>query len=97
MTENQEGMIFIGQKPLMNYVNASQMQLKRTDEIKILARGRNISKAVDVVEVCKRFMDGNAIVGEIQIASEEIEDKKTPGRKVNISSIEISLKNKKAL
>ncbi|MBN1385695.1 DNA-binding protein Alba [Candidatus Woesearchaeota archaeon] len=82
--------IFIGGKPFMNYVTGVVMQLttKNAGEVIVKARGKFISRAVDVVEVAtKRFLEGQAKVKDIRIDSEEFENKE--GRKVRVSTIEV--------
>ena len=84
--------VFIGSKPFMNYVTAVVMQLttKNTSEVIIKARGKFISRAVDVAEVSsKRFLESTASVKNIQIGSEEFTNKE--GRQVRVSNIEITL------
>jgi len=85
--------IFIGEKPFMNYVTAvvTQFKTKGQKEVVIKARGKFISRAVDVAEVsAKKFLkDGNIKVKDIKINSEEFENKE--GRKVNVSTIDIIL------
>ena len=79
----------------MNYVTAVVMQFttKEADEVIVKARGKFISRAIDVVEVAtKRFLDGKVEVGDIKIGSEEFENQ--DGRKVRVSTIEIVLKRK---
>ena len=84
--------IFIGNKPFMNYVTSVVMQFttKGEEEVKVKARGKFISRAVDVSEVAmKRFLKDQIKVKEILIASEEF--KNTEGRDVRVSTIEIVL------
>lgn len=84
--------IFVGNKPFMNYVTAVVMQFttKNAEEITIKARGKFISRAVDIAEVaCKRFLPEQSKVGDIQISSEEFKNKE--GKDVRVSSIEIKL------
>jgi len=91
----EDNTIFIGEKPFMNYVTAVVMQFTTKDagEIFIKARGKFISRAVDVAEVSsKRFLNGQADVGDIKIDSEEFTNKE--GRQVRVSTIEITLKRK---
>ena len=53
MTEEEERRdLFIGKKPVMTYVLV--LVSNTTREARILSRGRNISKSVDVFEVFKR-------------------------------------------
>lgn len=88
-----DNVVFIGGKPFMNYVTGVVMQFttQNATEMTIKARGKFISKAVDVAEVArKRFLkDQNISIKEIKIDSEEFENKE--GKKVNVSIIEIIL------
>ena len=84
--------IFIGNKPFMNYVTGVVMQFttKQASEVTIKARGKFISRAVDVAEVAaKRFLDNNVNVKDIRINSEEFTNKE--GKQVRVSTIEIAL------
>ncbi|MBI2651144.1 DNA-binding protein Alba [Candidatus Woesearchaeota archaeon] len=84
--------IFIGGKPFMNYVTGVVMQFttKNADEVIVKARGKFISRAVDVAEVAaKRFLDGAVGVKDIKIDSEGF--KNDEGRDVRVSTIEITL------
>ena len=87
--------IFIGNKPFMNYVTAVVMQFttKGTPEVVVKARGKFISRAVDVAEVAaKRFLDNNVGIKDIKIDSEEFTNKE--GREVRVSNIEITMSKK---
>jgi len=95
-TENKEDLdniVYIGGKPFMNYVTGVVMQftMKGAKEVIVKARGKFIARAVDIVEVCrKRFLrDQNIQVKDIKIDSEEFENRE--GRKVNVSTIDITL------
>ena len=96
MERSDENVVFIGGKPFMNYVTAVVMQFttKGAREVVICARGKFISRAVDVAEVCKkRFLkDHNIEVKNIKTDSEEFENNE--GRKVNVSTIDITLSKK---
>ncbi len=82
--------VFIGQKPIMAYVTAIVMQFTGgTNEVTIKARGRAISAAVDVVEVCRRrFFEGKLHVKNIAIATEQLGQE---GEVRNVSTIEITV------
>lgn len=87
-----DNLIFIGGKPFMNYVTGVVMQFttKGANEVIVKARGKFISRAVDVAEVSsRRFLEGNIEVKDIKIGSEEFENKE--GRQVRVSTIEIVL------
>ena len=90
---NDDNSIFIGGKPFMNYVTGVVMQFtsKNANEVIVKARGKFISRAVDVAEVAsKRFLKGTVELGGIKIDSEEFENKE--GRQIRVSIIEITLK-----
>ncbi len=85
--------IFIGNKPFMNYVTGVVMQFttQQASEVIIKARGKFISRAVDVAEVSsKRFLDNGVSVQDIRINSESFTNNE--GKNVRVSTIEISLK-----
>lgn len=88
-----ENVIYISDKPFMNYVTGVVMQFmtKNSKEVIIKARGKFISRAADVSEVVKnKFLkEQNLKTKEIKIDSEEFTNKE--GKKVNVSSIEITL------
>ena len=87
--------IFIGGKPFMNYVTGVVMQFttKNANEVLVKARGKFISRAVDVAEVAaKRFLEGTVGITDIRIDSEEFENKE--GKQVRVSTIEIMLGRK---
>jgi len=85
--------IFIGQKPIMSYVTAIVMQLNSgSKEVTVKARGRVISQAVDVVEVCRRrFFAGKLDITEIKIGTEVLGEE---GQSRNVSTFEIKLARK---
>ena len=93
--EEDNNSIYIGGKPFMNYVTAVVMQFTTKDrqEVIVKARGKYISRAVDVCEVAaKRFLVDKIEIGDIKINSEEFQNKE--GRDVRVSSIELTLKKK---
>ena len=87
--------VFIGGKPFMNYVTGVVMHFttKNAPEVVIKARGKFISRAVDVAEVTsKRFLPDQINIDNIKIDSEEFTNKE--GREVRVSNIEITLVKK---
>ncbi|MDI6737318.1 MAG: DNA-binding protein Alba [Nanoarchaeota archaeon] len=94
MDEN-EHVIFVGSKPFMNYVTGVVMQFttQNAENVTIKARGKFISKAVDIAEVAaKRFLDNTVVVGSIQTDSEEFKNKE--GRQIRVSTIALALQKK---
>ena len=66
--------IYIGSKPVLNYVTALVTALQKDPNVNVMARGRAISSAVDVVEVCKRSYVTDIIVDDILIGTEKMGD-----------------------
>jgi DNA-binding protein len=74
----------------MNYVLATLTQFNEgAEEVAIKARGRAISRAVDVAEIVRNRFLPNVTVKSIKIDTEELDSEQ--GRKVNVSTIEIVL------
>jgi DNA-binding protein len=87
-----ENSIFVGNKPFMNYVTGVVMQFttKGASEVVVKARGKFISRAVDIAEVAaKRFLQGGVFIKGIKVDSEEFKNQE--GRTVRVSTIEITL------
>lgn len=91
--DRPDNVIFVGIKPFMNYVTGVVMQFqnKGQNEVIVSARGKFISKAVDVVEVARRtfLKDENIKIDNISISSEQFENKE--GKRIFVSTIEIKL------
>jgi archaea-specific DNA-binding protein len=87
---NTTNTVYIGQKPLMNYVLAVVKQLNGgSSDVMIRARGRSISKAVDVALIVNdRFVETSDVQGII-IKTEVLEG--DDGSSSKVSSIEISI------
>ncbi len=89
--DDDENTIFVGSKETMNYVQAVMTQFNSgSDEVVIKARGRAISKAVDVAEITRHRFIEEAEITEIITDTEEIENDE--GGTTNVSSMEITLK-----
>ncbi len=93
MTEDNS--IYIGKKPAMNYVLAVITQFNKGtgNEAVIKARGKSISRAVDVAEIVRKKFITDVIITDIKIDTDKItiEDNST----MNVSSIEIYLRKPK--
>jgi len=86
--ENDD-VVYVGNKPVMNYVLAVVTQFNGgTNEVTIKARGRAISRAVDVAEVVRnRFLD-NVEVKDILISTEKVTSDRG---ETNVSAMEITI------
>ncbi len=85
-----EAVILVGRKPTMNYVLATTLPLTEGKKVVLKARGRAISKAVDVVEVVRRRFVKDAKIENVNIGTEEGRVG-NDGRPRNVSTIEITL------
>ncbi len=84
-----ENVVFIGIKPVMNYVLAVITQFNMgSGDVTLKARGRAISRAVDVAEITRnRFLQGMTVQG-ITIGTEQVQGESGAA---NVSTIEIVL------
>ncbi|NPA76987.1 MAG: DNA-binding protein Alba [Candidatus Diapherotrites archaeon] len=69
-----ENEVYVGKKGVMNYVLAVVTQFNQgAKEVHIKARGRAISKAVDVAEVVRNRFLPEVQVKQIDISTEELQ------------------------
>ncbi|MCD6522518.1 MAG: DNA-binding protein Alba [Candidatus Diapherotrites archaeon] len=89
----EENTVFIGKKGVMSYVLAVVTQFNQgANEVTIKARGRAISRAVDVAEIVRNRFVQDAKVKDIKISTEELEKKEEgEGNATKVSAIEITL------
>ncbi len=91
MAEENDNTIFVGKKPSMSYVLAAITQFSEgKNEIVIKARGRSISKAVDVSQIIKNKFIPDIKFDDIKIGTDQIESENK--EKINVSTIEITLR-----
>lgn len=88
----EDNSVFIGTKPAMNYVLAVVTQFnKGSKQVIVKARGKAISRAVDVVEIVRKRFISNLNIDDIHISTESLTvDKK----RINVSAMEITLTKK---
>ena len=91
---HEENVIYVGRKPVMNYVLAVMNSLKQRglDEVVLKVRGRAISTAVDAAEVTRRYvkdLEAAVSIGTEQLPREE-------GGTRNVSTMEITMKRNRA-
>ena len=86
--------VFIGKKPLMTYVTATLVQLANEPTVIIKARGKSITRAVDVAQIIVKRMDTLGYkTSQVKLGSEVV--KSDDGRTRNVSTIEISVSREK--
>ena len=70
-----------------------QFTTQNAPEVVIKARGKFISRCVDVAEVvAKRFLENTVAVKDVKIDSEEFQSRE--GKTVRVSTIEVTLVKK---
>jgi DNA-binding protein len=88
---SKDNVVYVGSKPIMNYCMAVIESLRHSDTVALKARGRAISRAVDVAEVTRnRYLNG-VRVESIDIMTEELDSHDGDTR--NVSAITILLRN----
>jgi DNA-binding protein len=88
---NMSNTVLIGKKPVMNYVLAGLTLIQNgQDAVSIKARGRSISKAVDVAQIITKRFATDVTVKGININTEQVKSIET-GNLNNVSSMEICL------
>ncbi|MEM4633664.1 MAG: DNA-binding protein Alba [Candidatus Anstonellaceae archaeon] len=89
-TKKDPNVIYIGKKSVMGYVLAVVTQFNGgAKEVYIKARGKSISRAVDVAEIVRNRFLSDVKVANIAINTEEMDSE--DGSKTKVSVIEIKL------
>ena len=86
----KDNIIFVGKKPAMSYVMAVVTQFSTgVNEVHVKARGKSISRAVDVAEVYRSRFD-KTVNYSVDLGTDSVQD--DSGNSVNVSTISILLK-----
>jgi DNA-binding protein len=89
-TRRASNEILIGKKPLMTYVTATLVQFANEPTVVVKARGRSITRAVDVAQIIvKRMGNIGYKIGRVKIDSQIIQSE--DGKERNVSTIEIEI------
>jgi len=75
--------VYIGSKEISRYISACFYALGKSESLKIIARGSNIKKSIDILAILKRDYLENPKYN-IEVDSEPFENR-------NVSTLEISL------
>ncbi len=90
MTETNA--VLIGKKPIMNYVLACITTFHGgAKEVSIKARGRAISRAIDVAEVVRHRFLPDVKIKSIGIGTDQFLPQDEGDQATNVSTIEITL------
>jgi DNA-binding protein len=89
----KSGIVFIGSKPVMDYVLAVITRLSASDakEVILKARGQAITTAVDVAEVTRNRFLKDLKVSKVAIGTEEMPPREGENRTRMVSTMEITL------
>ncbi len=93
MTERQQDVIFVGNKPPMSYVLAiiTAFSSGTAKETTLKARGQAITTAVDVAEITRNRFIKDLKVTKIAIGTAEMPPREGENRSRMVSTIEITL------
>ena len=93
MTEKQQDVIFVGNKPPMSYVLAiiTAFSSGTAKEITLKARGQAITTAVDVAEITRSRFLKDLKLGKIAIGTAEMPPREGETRSRMVSTIEITM------
>lgn len=90
MTESNA--VLIGKKPIMNYVLACITLFHGgAKEVNVKARGKAISRAIDVVEVVRRKFLPDVKIKKVGIGTDQFTAQDEGENLTNVSTIEIIL------
>ncbi len=86
----EDNVVYVGKKGIMSYVLAAITQFNQGSvTVSIKARGKSISRAVDVAEILRNKFMAEVKVQNIAIHTEELTNE--DGTKAKVSSIDITL------
>jgi DNA-binding protein len=84
--------VLIGKKPIMNYVLACITTFHGgAKEVSIKARGKSISRAIDVAEVLRHRFLPDVKIKSIGIGTDQLLSQEEGNSATNVSTIEITL------
>jgi DNA-binding protein Alba len=90
---SEANVVLIGKKPIMNYVLACITFFHGgAKEVNIKARGKAISRAIDVAEVVRRKFLPNVKIKTIAIGTDQVQPHDEGTQLSNVSTIEITLR-----
>lgn len=87
--KHEDGTVYVGKKGTMSYVLAVVTQFNNSADVVVKARGKLISRAVDVVEIVRNRFMPTCKIKDILIKTEELTSE--DGSKNKVSAIEIIL------
>src|SRR5215218_6114787 len=87
--------VFIGKKPLMTYVTATLVQLANEPTVIVKARGKSITRAVDVAQIIVKRMDSLVYrISNVKLGS-DILNSTDSDKPRTVSTIDVSISRAK--
>ena len=84
--------VIVGLKPIMNYVVACMTLFNAgTEQVRLKARGRNITKAVDTINMLQRVFLRDLVVDKVEIGTDKYMSDE--GKELSVSTIGIWISN----
>jgi len=89
---SEKNAVLIGKKPVMNYVLACiTLFHSGAKEVSVKARGKAISRAIDVVEIVRRKFLPDVKIKKVGIGTDQFTAQDEGENQTNVSTIEIIL------
>jgi DNA-binding protein len=84
--------VIVGLKPIMNYVVACMTLFNSgTEQVRLKARGRHITKAVDTINMLQSVFLRDLVVDKVEIGTDK--HMSDEGKELSVSTIEIRISN----
>jgi DNA-binding protein len=84
--------VIVGLKPIMNYVVACMTLFNAgTKQVRLKARGKHITKAVDTINMLQSVFLRDLVVDKVEIGTDK--HMSDEGKELSVSTIEIRISN----
>ena len=97
--KKDDNIVYIGQKPFMNYLTAVNTQINKTGSCILKSRGKFTARAIDIALAAQRMAKPQFEyeIKDIKVATEVLHQEAKDGkqaRDVNVSTIDITITKK---
>lgn len=92
LSQTPRDFVIVGLKPVMNYVVACMTLFNAgTEIVRLKARGKHITKAVDTINMLRSVFLKDLVVKKVEIGTDK--HMSDDGRELSVSTIEIRISN----
>ena len=92
LPQTSRDFVIVGLKPVMNYVVACMTLFNAgTEIVRLKARGKHITKAVDTINMLRSVFLKDLVVKKVEIGTDK--HMSDDGRELSVSTIEIRISN----